>query len=144
MTLDTITGEQAKPLPIAWDGHLVRWEQQPDLGILRMCVVDDGHPVEPHLPEHCAACGVVTARRHWVGIVHPLPGDLMTTECTTRSGRTYLADRPARVPERRLHLSRCPECGHDTVWDARTDLVWDLEPDDYGPDGSWESKEETR
>lgn len=44
-------------------------------------------------------------------------------------------------PIRDLNAFRCPHCGHDSVWDMTSDEHWDLDPDDYGPDGSTEHKE---
>lgn len=37
---------------------------------------------------------------------------------------------------RRLTAFRCPDCGHDTVADADTGEVWDLDPTDYQDEGS--------
>jgi hypothetical protein len=42
---------------------------------------------------------------------------------------------------RNIHAFRCPHCGRDTVWDMATDERWDLDPDDYGNEGSTETKE---
>jgi hypothetical protein len=60
----------------------------------------------------------------------------------TRSGKTYevAQDVPAR-PLRDIYAARCRHCGHDVVTDTRTDERWDLEPEDYGPEGSTETKD---
>ena len=44
-------------------------------------------------------------------------------------------------PRRNLSAARCPHCGHDSVWDMATNEHWDLEPDDYGSEGSTETKD---
>ena len=35
-----------------------------------------------------------------------------------------------------LHWFRCRDCGYDMVLDD-TGSEWELDDDDYGPDGSW-------
>lgn len=42
---------------------------------------------------------------------------------------------------RNLWVARCEDCGHDTVHDEGTDETWDLDPDDYGDEGSTETKD---
>jgi len=42
---------------------------------------------------------------------------------------------------RNIWAARCEDCGHDQVHDTLTKETWDLDPDDYGPDGSTETKE---
>lgn len=37
-----------------------------------------------------------------------------------------------------LYVTRCPDCGHDTVLRLDTDEAWDLDDTDYGPDGSYD------
>lgn len=56
--------------------------------------------------------------------------------------------RPATEPHegwsaqlRDIYAFRCPHCGHDHVHDLNTNESWDLDPDDYGPEGSTETKE---
>lgn len=42
---------------------------------------------------------------------------------------------------RSLWAARCQDCGHDQVHDILTKEHWDLDPDDYGDEGSTEHKE---
>lgn len=56
--------------------------------------------------------------------------------------------RPNTEPEeggptqlRNITAFRCPHCGHDSIWDMATDLHWDLDPNDYGDEGSTETKD---
>lgn len=42
---------------------------------------------------------------------------------------------------RDIVAARCQDCGHDTVTDHRTKETWELDPDDYGDEGSTETKD---
>ena len=98
-------------LPPKWDGRAVNWyEWQP---IPRTSL-------DYHLPpDPCDNCRQV----------HP--------EITAR-GHIQLPLNVAHkvsAHRKRLDVVRCTGCGHDTVTDGRGQ-TWDLDPLDYGPDGS--------
>lgn len=38
----------------------------------------------------------------------------------------------------RIYVSRCADCGLDTVYDPAMDAIWTLDESDYGPTGSVE------
>ena len=95
-------------LPISWDGEPVIWSEW-DKGRTTLTL---------HLPVDQVACDQC--------------GALDDRDTSTGTRVTGWAKRPSRD----LHASRCRHCGHDTVLDLRTDECWDLEPEDYMPDGS--------
>lgn len=118
-------------LPPMWDGHRVEWRDQ------RLAL--EPHICPPPPPRACSNCGTNRPPLMWIGLRHPLPGE--TFESTKRkTGRwgTQL-DVPVQVPAwpvLDLFAFRCPECPLDEVWDMRTNEWWELEPEDYGPEGS--------
>jgi|SRR5699024_5201304 len=71
----------------------------------------------PPLPDHeraCDQCGTIDSKQSNTGRIHTEQGiDL-------------------------LIASRCQHCNHDTVYEATTQQVWDLDPSDYSDDGSYE------
>ena len=95
-------------LPVSWDGEPVTWSAW-DRGRTTLAL---------HLPVEqlaCDQCGALDERDTCAGT--------RTTEVPAHSSRD-------------LHAFRCRHCGHDTVLDLRTNECWDLDPEDYTPDGS--------
>ncbi|MFJ4286420.1 hypothetical protein ACIPY0_12315 [Paenarthrobacter nicotinovorans] len=124
-------------LPPFWDGEKVIWDEWTDCRTTLIL----------HVPADqmaCDKCGAVDESLIAWGLRDPAHG-AMTTETRikkTRSGKTYEAiqEVPAR-PQRDIYAARCRHCGHDVVTDTRTDERWDLEPEDYGAEGSYEHKD---
>lgn len=94
-------------VPPMWDGNPITWGEWQD-GSMSVFICP------PPKPEPCPWCGSLAGTRCRVG----------ETESPWRKART------------RLYLTRCVGCSRDQVWDAWADQWWDLDEDDYGPDGS--------
>lgn len=120
-------------LPPAWDGRPVTWGPWRET---RTSLVFHTSPQD----QACTACGLIGEPDIALGTVPPDPGETVDVPNirTLRSGRTYQSGMKAipAWPVVCLVAFRCTGCGHDTVLDQRTDETWDLDPDDYGPDGS--------
>lgn len=121
----------AHDLPPSWDGQPVEWTPW-----------NDARSTLPlHVPAEalaCDKCGAVDESLISWGKRPPdrptYPG---TRTKTTKSGHRYeVAAEVPSWPVRDLSAARCRHCGHDVVTDTRTGESWDLEPEDYGPDGS--------
>ena len=99
-----------RPLPGRWDGRVVHWSE--------FAAVHGS--VNVHFPPRCEECGATSPPWHAIGRV--------------------LAD-PDRKGVRhwviRFRAERCRTCQHDVVFDEQGG-VWDLGPEDYGPQGSTE------
>lgn len=78
----------------------------------------------------CRRCGVVDQKWSAKGVVAVLPSithsQIRAAQAARKVGKYALV---------RLYATRC-HCGHDTVLDFETNDLWDLDPDDYGPQGS--------
>lgn len=125
-------------LPVSWDGDPVTWRPW----------VDVRSSLAYHAPAHelaCERCGLIDERLVTCGSRPPVEGATVpatVTRRTRRTGRAYTVTRD--VPAHRyldLWAFRCRGCGHDVVHDSRTGESWDLNPDDYGPLGSIDTKE---
>lgn len=133
---DLFTATREHDLPPRWDGRTVTWEPWRAPADMFVCP-----PARGRGRDRCTRCGSTAAQALTAGIVHPLPGDTVATDRvrrTSRTGREYVSGTMAvpAWPVIRLHAFRCPHCLHDTVWDCEQDQWWDLDPGDYGPDGS--------
>ncbi|QGJ92721.1 hypothetical protein QDA04_gp51 [Microbacterium phage Megan] len=101
-----------QPLPALWDGLPVTWSPwEPHVHVF---ICDRSRRTVPP-PERCPGCD-----RLW-----------LPASCHGRM----------RMPLDRWDIAylvawRCPECGHDEVFDWRTKESWSLGPEDYGPEGS--------
>lgn len=116
-------------LPVTWDGWRVKWDPFEVLEI-RIC--------PPPKKERCD-CGSTRTPLTARGWREPKAGE--TVESTRRKmgrfGRwVYLPTVVPAWPVVDLFLTRCRDCGVDSVWDMRTDEWWTLGPEDYGPSGS--------
>ena len=125
-------------LPRKWDGEPVEWQGW-SAGRTTLAF---------HLPADalaCRKCGAVDEQLTNFGKRPPATPTYPSTRTrTTRSGHQY--ESPVEVPSWPivdLVANRCRHCRHDTVTDRRTDQVWDLELEDYGPDGSNPPQPET-
>lgn len=124
-------------LPPKWDGVPVTWGEW----------IDTRSSLDWHLPVTelaCGQCGGLSGRMVCLGIRPPAEGATMTAEREKRTKSGYIYTATVEVPAWPiidLHAFRCRDCGHDTVHDERTDEHWDLDPDDYGDEGSTENKE---
>lgn len=130
MSLRLVTGLR---LPALWDGLRVDWTLQPPAARVFIC------PPPPMEERFCSACGAEDGRTTWSGLVHPAPGETVPSERTIplSGGRTRTVTVPVPAwPVIGLIAWRCGHCSLDEVWDLRTDAVWTLGPEDYGPDGS--------
>jgi hypothetical protein len=99
-------------LPPQWDGQAVEWGAW----------TAPRTTLALHLPADqlaCDKCGVLDEREQARGFIVQPPGSI-----------TRMYARGA------LYAARCRHCGHDTITDLDTGEVWDLEPEDYGPQGS--------
>ncbi|QGH74518.1 hypothetical protein HYQ03_gp31 [Arthrobacter phage Kuleana] len=125
-------------LPRSWDGEPVEWTPWNDART----------SLAYHVPADalaCRQCGAVDEPLISWGKRPPATPTYPTTRTkTTRSGRKYeVAAEVPSWPVRDLIASRCRHCSHDVVTDTRTDERWDLEPEDYGPNGSEPPQPET-
>lgn len=120
-------------LPPTWDGEPVRWKPWQETPNLHIC------PLPPVTDTACNQCGVIsdTPDRICWGL-RQQAGPQQTTELRTLpSGNQYR--RTSTIPARQVRdlvAFRCTHCGHDRVWDQRTDQWWDLGPEDYTSTGS--------
>lgn len=123
---------QPQDLPPRWDGEPVTWTPWADH---RTTLALHAKPEQLA----CHKCGTVDESLVCFGTRPPPPGDMETVPLRrhTRSGHPYesLRQVPAR-PVRDLTAYRCRHCSHDQVQDRRTGELWDLGPEDYGPQGS--------
>ena len=132
-----LTLVRAHDLPVSWDGVPVTWRPWSDA---RSTLAY--HASDEELA--CEQCGLIDEPITTSGLRPALDratrAELRTRH--TRSGHPYTVavDVPT-TPVYDLHTFRCRGCGHDTVLDDRTGELWDLEPDDYGPDGSTDTKD---
>lgn len=102
----------SKPLPPKWDGLPIFWSRWYPSPHVFSC------PPEPS--DGCPECGFKGAG--W----HATAGTtLRTYHAAGRSERTIS-----------LRAERCAMCLFDQVIDLDTFETWDLDPLDYGPDGS--------
>ena len=124
-------------LPPKWDGRRVDWSEW-DTDPIFVC--------PPPTAPRCEGCGSAARQATSRGTVYPLDGEMFETHeprvKRTRSGREYVSGtttvaRWAR-PGVRLVVSRCPDCGLDTVVDSTSghQQVWTLDESDYGDAGS--------
>lgn len=103
-------GFAVRPLPVAWDGVPIEWLPWTAHLDVRICP-----PPKPHA-DPCPSCRLDRPRIHARGV---------------RVGNEGI--RPLFLPP--MYAYRCTHCGHDQIHvDSET---WDLDPTDYGPDGSW-------
>jgi len=102
-------------LPPAWDGHHVEWEGWTDQPPIFLC----GRGAAAARREVCPACGSTAPSVRNVGHYN--------------LGRDW---RTGYERTRRLVALRCPDCMHDQVWETWKNTWWDLDPSDYGDDGS--------
>lgn len=109
-------------LPPAWDGAPVEWGPWESLPDAFIC--------PPPKPDGCDRCHstAIPLRAHGTR--------------TIVYGNDVVRIHTARLHPRRMRAAlvavRCPDCGHDTVWDTATDQWWDLDDSDYQDGGSWE------
>lgn len=137
MTRPSLVAVRTHDLPVTWDGVRIKWRPW----------TDTRSSLAAHLPDEelaCDRCGLIDERLVTCGSRPPEPGATIRATKTrrTRSGREYTVT--VDVPAHEyldLWAFRCRGCGHDTVLDDRTGDRWDLEPDDYGPEGSADTKE---
>lgn len=101
-------------LPPKWDGVPITWHGWTSL----QSSIDWHLPLDQLACDKCGGLG---------------EGTLINWGSRTVDGH------PTRI--RDIWAARCPHCGHDTVHDARTNEHWDLDPDDYGDEGSTETKD---
>lgn len=96
----------SKPLPPKWDGTPVAWMTWEPAPHVIICR-------ESEADSGCTGCGY--AGPGW----------------QTRPNHTKVP-----LDLRGLRVDRCANCLHDQVIDITTWQVWDLDPLDYGPEGS--------
>ncbi len=120
-------------LPALWDGLRVEWTLEREAHRVFIC------PPPPLEERFCSSCGAEAGRTTWRGLVHPAPGETVPSERKIpRSGgrtRSVTVQVPA-WPVIALIAWRCGHCKLDEVWDMRSNEVWTLGPEDYGPQGS--------
>lgn len=126
-------------LPPFWDGLAVVWgDWQPPWPDAFVC--------PPPPPSCCPACGCLDAQVTNRGRVAT---SIVITHEQIRerdAARVRLPERVHLMASRagkleplalaRLHVTRCPACRHDQVWDMDTGAWWNLDHTDYGPAGS--------
>lgn len=124
-----------RPLPVAWDGRPLEWSPWAQSSLVFIC--DRSKRKNGLTHPTCSACGSQRPALTSVALRSPLPTDTIPGEVLRihRNGEPVHAQEPAPA-YRDLHASRCLDCGHDSVVDIRTGEAWDLDPSDYGPEGS--------
>lgn len=118
-------------MPPKWDGAPVTWSEWTGI---RSTLALHAKPEQMA----CRKCGTVDESLVCFGTRQPAEDtELGPVQKWTRSGKPYevVQLRPARAV-RDLWATRCRHCGQDQVEDKRTGDLWDLGPEDYGPDGS--------
>ena len=124
-----------RPLPVAWDGRPLEWLPWEPAPLVFIC----DRSKRKHGLSHpsCSACGSTRPGLTASALRHPIASDVEQGEYLRRhrNGMPVYAQEPMPA-YRDLHASRCLDCGHDTVVDLRSGEVWDLDPSDYGPEGS--------
>lgn len=114
-------------LPPAWDGQRVTWSAW----------VDEPTSLRFHrTPDACSGCGARSEPLIATGRRQPMPGATFDVEQTRPDGTIRRRTVPA-WPINDLFAYRCRTCGHDVIHDERADAWWDLDPADYGDDGSF-------
>lgn len=119
-------------LPPFWDGFAVvwdKWESEPDLFICP--------PLKS--PAVCAGCGLVMPRataRGRVAASTLVTHDKIAANDENRQRLGWAKHNLKRNALIGLTAFRCTHCGHDSVFDHAADESWDLDPADYGDQGS--------
>jgi hypothetical protein len=130
VTLSLVTDLRLPPM---WDGLRVDWTLQRNADRIFIC------PPPPMEERFCTSCGAEGGRTAWSGLVHPPDGETMPLEkkipMAGGRSRTVTVQVPA-WPVIGLIAWRCGHCHLDEVWDMRSNEVWTLGPEDYGPAGS--------
>lgn len=108
-------------LPPRWDGMPVVWGGWDDTGHAFVC--------PPAKPDSCDRCASTRPRLLNVGRIWNDPETAPTATGPVRLN--------GRRPIGTIAAFRCPGCGHDRVLDHENQ-AWDLDPTDYGEDGSWD------
>lgn len=119
--IDLFAHAREHDLPPKWDGHPVEWEGWRHLDSPIIC------PPPKDLGT-CARCGSLTPLLHNVGMRRIAYDDNVI--------RVGVARQLPRETKAALTALRCPDCLHDTVVDLWLGEVWDLDPTDYGDQGS--------
>lgn len=121
-------------LPPRWDGRAVLWEGWDEQPMVFICP-------PPDVPGCCLECGSV--ERCIINSGLRAVDETITREqifqATCVTGEMRRAGGPPRlgsIAVRELHVSRCPDCHHDIVFDLATSETWDLDATDYGNAGS--------
>lgn len=104
---DRAVSSRMHDLPIMWDGQPIEWRPWAECPTSMRFHVIDG----------CRKCGVINEPLISTGV---LP-------VANAEGVARLAD---------LTAFRCPDCGHDHVFQHSTEETWDLSPEDYTDAGS--------
>lgn len=115
-------------LPPRWDGRVVVWSEW------RLANVGSLQWHAELAAIACSQCGSLDPR-YWGTTGSVALADQITRE---QIEAATAAGKGGRYALRYLVLSRCIDCGHDTVFHMETGDLWDLEPDDYSDDGSTE------
>lgn len=113
-------------LPPRWDGLPVEWRDWNTPGATFLCP-------PPRHDRRCDTCRSTAEPRTAVGRIYTDP-----TTAPRAIGRAHLENGRHLIGV--LTACRCPDCGHDTVTDP-AGRVWDLDPTDYGDDGSYDVSE---
>lgn len=110
MGMDLLYLARDNDLPPMWDGHRVEWEGWTTGPTMFLC--------PPPKRECCPACGAIVSA------------------VTNRGVYRFLRERSGRWAHCTLLAFRCPDCRTDRVLDVSSGEWWNLEPEDYGDDGS--------
>lgn len=119
---DLFTATRPNDLPPRWDGHPVTWEGWKDLPTI-LCGKIKREP--------CHACGSPAQVIMNVGTIAVSLAQVGVAAIRRK--------RISAVQHWRIYAIRCPDCRADQVYDLSDwpGRWWDLDPEDYGDDGSW-------
>ena len=124
--LDLFVTSREHDLPPKWDGNAVLWSEWGENPFRHAFICPP-----PRERRVCPRCGSIEDPVYARGMV----AQKRSTD-VDRIRRYKAIGRPGEVAPWRLFAFRCVDCRHDQVYDMHKSEWWDLDPNDYGDDGS--------
>lgn len=130
---DLFVATREHDMPPRWDGLAVRWTPWEPQLVGFICPPPKTRPC-------CSRCGSphppVVARGYIARSAVVTPEMLAANDAARDRLPFGQRHRVKPLALLRLHAFRCQDCRHDEVWDRDTDELFDLDPTDYGDEGS--------